>query len=119
MVVIGNLLEFVIIPPATQTQCSEDQYLPQVHSGATVIDVDMLRNNLQKELEDVISRRLVGIKVLQPAKQLRNLVTVVEFDNDILYVDLSHLHLLTKYFSHDFRPAKLVDYWQCVLLFAQ
>ncbi|MBN1756836.1 MAG: hypothetical protein JW863_00875 [Chitinispirillaceae bacterium] len=94
------------------------QYLFIFKISSTIL-VDLLRYYLKKKLEDVITRRFVGIKVLQSAKQLRNLVTVVESNNDILYVDLSHLHLLTKYYSHSFRPAKFVDYWQCVLLFAQ
>lgn len=103
-VLVGDVVQFVVIPVAVQAQGSQHQNFPQIHAGSAGFGVHIPGYDGFHDLEDFIPGFPVGINRLQTQKQLRYLIPARQIDFDARDGCLSDFELIVDHFSHSISP---------------
>lgn len=88
-VVIHQLLQPVKIAIQAQPQCAHDKYLPQGHARTAHFRIDRRRRELRQHCKYRRSERLVGIQILQAAKQLGNIIAGTVIKTNVGNINLA------------------------------
>ncbi len=67
---IGQFQNTVIIAVDRKPKCSQHQYTPEIHAGATIVAVHVLGNSLLQNHKNFLSQLWSGVDMLKAAKYL-------------------------------------------------
>ena len=107
-VLIGQFLNAVVVRIQAKAQHTEHENAPLLHSGASHAHIDLafacctVRKNFPQYGEDSPTQRRIGIDVLQPPQDLRDIVTRLRVQVDRADVRAVEQHLGVDYVAHGF-----------------
>jgi len=101
---VGNLPQLIVIPVATHSYSTQNQYPPQAHSLATLVGINIRGYQTAQDLPDRRSQFRITVDCLEPNEQLTDFVSRLEIEVDVRDGDLTHLHLPLDDVAHDFPP---------------
>lgn len=113
-VLVGQLLDAVVVGVQPQPQHPEHEDAPLCHAGAPggraglAFRADPLGEHFPQDGKHALAQFGVGVEVLQPPQQLRDVVAGLGVQPDVGDGDLAEFHLRVEHSAHKlFRVAKI------------